>query len=135
VKRQQPEHKKVLGRLPDKVRREIATLKSESLVKYHDEQGRRLHRDVLKAEMQRRLIEHTTPNHPNENPILKRQRERAATRMLGAPPAPKKVKAAAVPRPAKPLQAPKSKKNRGSGVAGRRAQIPKMGRAASRSMV
>jgi hypothetical protein len=90
MKKQQPEHEKVLGRLPDKVRREIAKLETVSLVKYHDEQGRRLHSDVLKAEMRRRLIEHTMPGHPNENPILRRHREHAATRVLGAPPAPAK---------------------------------------------
>jgi hypothetical protein len=101
-------YKRTHKKLPPKVAREIATLKSHALVKYHDEQGRRLHSDAIKAEMQRRVAEGITPGHPNENKLLKKHRLRRESRVLGAPISPRKAAAAAQPAPPKPPPAPRA---------------------------
>jgi hypothetical protein len=74
-----------LKELPPKVAREIARLSVQGLLKYHDQNGQKLHGAAIHAEIRRRVQEGNTPGHPNENPHLRRHRERRAMRTLGAP--------------------------------------------------
>jgi hypothetical protein len=96
IAKAQYQQKQRTKKRPARVAREISSLKAPgALARYRDkETGARLNPAAIAAETNRRIAEKLTPGRPKEHPLIRKTRERNATRTLGAPLKPAKPPAA-----------------------------------------